>query len=163
MIILAVDPGFDKLGYAFFEFERHPLKRHKLLISGLIKSNPKDKIEKRLFFIYKKLSSLIKEFQPQSIILEQIFFLKNKKTVIQVSQAQGIVLLLAGIYNIETKFITPLQIKQTITGYGRSDKKSVQKMITLTEKISPSKQDDEMDAIACGLAYCYLQQSSSSI
>lgn len=157
MIILAVDPGFDKLGYAFFELKRHPLKKHKLLISGLIKSNPKDKIEKRLFFIYKKLSSLIKEFQPQSIILEQIFFLKNKKTVIQVSQAQGIVLLLAGIYNIETKFITPLQIKQTITGYGRSDKKSVQKMITLTEKISPSKQDDEMDAIACGLAYCYLQ------
>lgn len=156
MIILAIDPGFDKLGYAFFEFRRSPSKTYKFLNSGLIKSNSNNKIESRLYFIYKSLSSLIEKFQPRLIIMEEIFFLKNKKTIVQVCQAQGVILLLAAKYKIETKFITPLQIKQSITGYGFSDKKAVQKMLSLTEKISLGKEDDEVDAIACGLAFCYL-------
>jgi crossover junction endodeoxyribonuclease RuvC len=156
MIILAIDPGFDKLGYAFFEFKSFPSKTHRLLSSGLIKSNSRDKIEVRLYFIYKNLSSLIEKFHPKLIVMEQIFFLKNKKTVVQVSQAQGVILLLSAKYKIETKFITPLQIKQAITGYGRSDKKAIQKMLTLTDKIPAIKEDDEADAVACGLAYCYL-------
>jgi len=157
MIIFALDPGFDKLGYAFFDFKNKPFKEYKFLISGLIKSNPHQQIEKRLFFIYTKLSSLIKIYHPELIVMEQIFFLKNKKTVIQVSQAQGVIILLAAQHNIKIKFITPLQIKQAITGYGFADKNAIQKMLFLTEKIPLKKQDDETDAIACGLAYCYLQ------
>jgi len=156
MIILAIDPGFDKLGYAFFKFSKGPNKTYKFLSSGLIKSKSTDKIEQRLYFIYKNLYSLIDKIHPNLIVMEQIFFLKNKKTIVQVSQAQGIILLLAAEYKIEIKFITPLQIKQAITGYGFSDKKSVQKMLSLTEKIPLVKEDDEADAIACGLAYCYL-------
>jgi len=157
MIILAVDPGLHKVGYAFFEFEKNQTKKHQLLISGLIKSNPKQQIQERLYFIYSQLSTLIKKLDPKIIILEQLFFFKNKKTIVQVSQSQGVILLLAAQYKIKIKFITPLQIKQIITGYGRADKKAIKKMLFLTEKIPPKKEDDEMDAIACGLAYCYLQ------
>jgi len=156
MIILSIDPGFDKLGYAFFDFERSPSKKHILITSGLLKSKSEDKIEIRLYFIYKNLSSLIEKFHPELIVMEQIFFLKNKKTFVQVSQAQGVILLLSAKYKIETKFITPLQIKQIITGYGHSDKKAIKKMLSLTYKIPLIKEDDEIDAIACGLAYFYL-------
>jgi len=156
MLILSIDPGFDKLGYAFFEFNRFPKKTYKFVTSGLIKSNSKDSIEKRLNHIYQILTSLIKKTHPSLIVMEQIFFLKNKKTIVQVSQAQGVILLLAAQNKIEIKFITPLQIKQAITGYGLSDKKSVQKMLSLLENIPSVKEDDEADAIACGLAFCYL-------
>jgi len=156
MIVLAIDPGFDKLGYAFFEFNTFPQKNYKFITSGLIKSNPKDSIEKRLNHIYQTLSVLIKKINPNLIVIEQIFFLKNKKTIIQVSQAQGVILLLAAQNKIKIKFITPLQIKQVITGYGHSDKQSIKKMLTLTNKIPSIREDDETDAIACGLAYFYL-------
>ena len=58
--------------------------------------------------------------------------------------------------NIKVQYLSPLEIKQAITGYGRADKKSLAKMINLSENIPQKKEDDEMDAIACGLAYCYL-------
>jgi Holliday junction resolvasome, endonuclease subunit len=74
MIILAIDPGFDKLGYAFFKFNKYPDKTYKFLSSGLIKSKSTDKIEQRLYFIYKNLSSLIDKIHPNLIVMEQIFF-----------------------------------------------------------------------------------------
>ena len=155
MIILAVDPGFEKLGYAFFEVKKEN-KSYQYLASGLITSNKKEPREKRIFFIYSSLKKLIKKFSPEILVLEELFFFKNKKTVIPVSQAQGVVLLLAAESNIKVEFLSPLEIKQAITGYGRADKKSLEKMIGIFEKIPPKKEDDEMDAIACGLAYCYL-------
>jgi len=156
MIILGIDPGFEKLGYAFFELKKNPLKKYRYLKSGLIKSNSKEKIEKRLYFIYKNLLSIINKFKPEIIVFEKLFFFHNQKTAISVAQAQGIILLLAAQYNIKVEMLTPLQIKQVITGYGHSDKKAVQKMIFLTEKIPQTSQDDEIDAIACGLTYCHL-------
>jgi len=154
MIILAIDPGLDKLGYAFFKIKKNP-KKYSYLTSGIIKSNKKDKRENRLFFLYSSLKKLIKKFSPEVLIFEELFFFRNKKTIIPVSQAQGVILLLASQMNIEVKNLSPLEIKQAITGYGRADKKSLAKMIALSENISQKKEDDEMDAIACGLAYCY--------
>ncbi len=93
------------------------------------------------------------------IVLERLFFFRNQKTVITISQAQGVILLLAAQNNIPVEFLTPLQIKSIITGYGKADKKAVQKMISLTLKIPDITQDDESDAVACGLAYCYLNKN----
>jgi len=102
--------------------------------------------------IYFRLKEIIKKHQPDKIILERLFFFKNQKTAILVSQAQGVCLLLAAQNKISVGFLTPLQIKQAITGYGQADKKSVQKMIRLEMGIDIT-QDDEADAVACGLAY----------
>jgi len=158
MIILAIDPGLEKLGYALFYIEKKQ-KKYQYLTSGLIKSNKKDKLEKRLFFLYSYLKNLIEKYSPNVVVIEQLFFFKNKKTIIPVSQVQGVILLLAAKTNIKVEFISPLAIKQAVTGYGLADKKSLQKMINLSEQIPKKKEDDEMDAIACGLAYYYINSN----
>lgn len=149
MIILSIDSGIEKTGYALF-------KNKNYLISALIKTNKKLTTEERILVIYSKLKEIIKKYQPDKIILEQLFFFKNQKTAIKVSQAQGVCLLLAAENKIPIDYLTPLQIKQAITGYGQADKKAVQKMIKIEMGID-IKQDDEADAVACGLAYVILR------
>jgi crossover junction endodeoxyribonuclease RuvC len=151
MIILSIDSGIEKTGYAIFD-------GNKYIKSGLIKTSHQLSTEKRLKQIYNQLKTIILKNNPQKIVVEQLFFFKNQKTAMLVSQSQGVILLLAAQNNISVDFLTPLQIKQTITGYGRADKKSVRKMLALTPQIPKIKQDDEADAVACGLAYCYLNK-----
>ncbi len=151
MTILAIDSGIEKTGYAIFETENY-------LKSGLIKTSKHKPLEKRLQEIYQKLQKIIDEYHPGTIVLERLFFFRNQKTAISVSQAQGIILLLAAQNNISLQYLTPLQIKQVIAGYGQADKKSIQKILKLTTNIPSIKEDDETDAIACGLAYCYLNK-----
>lgn len=157
MIILAIDSGVEKTGFSIFNKKS---KTFKYIVSGLIKTNKQIKYEKRVGEIYKRLNDVVKKYKPNKIILEQLFFFRNQKTAIQIGQTQGVIILLAAQNNISLEFLTPLQIKQTVTGYGLSDKKSVRKMVELTVKLNKKiKEDDEIDAIACGLAYCYLHQN----
>ncbi|PIV09922.1 crossover junction endodeoxyribonuclease RuvC [Candidatus Roizmanbacteria bacterium CG03_land_8_20_14_0_80_36_21] len=150
MIILSIDSGIEKTGYAIF-------KNKNYVSSALIKTSKNETTEIRLQKIYLELKKVIKKHSPDKIIIEQLFFFKNQKTAIKVSQSQGVVLLLAAQNKITVDYLTPLQIKQAITGYGQADKKSVQKMIKLTTGID-IKQDDEADAVACGLAWDILNK-----
>lgn len=156
-MILAIDPGIEKVGYAFFERKQ---KDSSFITSGLIKTKKTTSHEIRLMQIYDALSVLIKKYKPQSIVIEQLFFFKNHKTVISVAQAQGVIVLIAAQNKIPLTYLTPLQIKETVTGYGNADKKSVLKMLKLILKQDlPVEDDDQSDAIACGLAYCYLNRN----
>ncbi len=153
MIILSIDSGIEKTGYAVF-------KNSNYLTSALIHTSKDKNTEVRLEEIYSKLKKVFDKYKPGVVILEQLLFFKNQKTFIRVAQAQGVALLLAAQNKIKVEFLTPLQIKQAITGYGQADKKSVQKMIKLTTGIE-IKQDDEADAVACGLAYNLIRPNSS--
>ncbi len=159
MILLAIDPGFEKIGYALFEKKSKSGNDFAYLASGLIKTHKSQTTEHRISEIYSQLQAIIKEYKPEKLIMEQLFFFKNQKTVIGVAQAQGAIMLLSAQEHLQLIFLTPLQIKQIITGYGNADKKSVYKMITLLlkQKIEV-KDDDQSDAIACGLAYCYMNE-----
>lgn len=148
MTILSIDSGIERTGYAVF-------KDKKYVISALIFTSKDKSTEIRFEEIYSKLKEVFKKYKPDVMVMEQLLFFKNQKTFIRVAQAQGIVMLLAAQNKIKVEFLTPLQIKQIITGYGQADKKAVQKMIRLTTDID-IKQDDEADAVACGLAYIYL-------
>jgi len=148
MTILSIDSGIERTGYAIF-------KEKKYATSALIKTNKTDCTEIRLEKIYSKLKEVFRKYQPDVMVLEQLLFFKNQKTFIRVAQAQGIAMLLAAQNKIKVEFLTPLQIKQIVTGYGQADKLAVQKMIKLTTGIVLT-QDDEADAVACGLAYTYL-------
>lgn len=160
MNILSVDSGVEKTGYAIFSKEKSRTGDPRLITSGLIKTSKQLTVEKRLRIIFDELKKIIIQYKPEIMIVERLFFFSNQKTAIQVSQAQGIILLLAAQNNIEVQFLTPLQIKQIITGYGQSDKKAIQKMLKLTLNLTiPATRDDEADAIACGLAYCYLNKN----
>jgi crossover junction endodeoxyribonuclease RuvC len=157
MIILSVDSGLERTGYAVFEHSgREPIYK----TSGLIQTSRKKTTAERLLEIYNLIKHLIKFYKPDVIAMEQLFFFKNKKTVISVAQAQGTIQLLAAENKIPLEYLTPLQIKQIVTGYGQSDKLSIKKMVHIT--IPKLKEiamiDDELDAIACGLAYCYLNK-----
>lgn len=147
MTILSIDSGIERTGYAIF-------KDKKYVTSALIKTSKSLSTEVRLEEIYSNLEKVFKKHKPDVMVLEQLLFFKNQKTFIRVAQAQGVVMLLAAQNKIKVEFLTPLQIKQIVTGYGQADKKSVQKMIKLTTEID-IKQDDEADAVACGLAYIY--------
>jgi len=157
MVILAIDSGFERTGYAILEYR---ISNIEYRTSGLIKTSAKHSMPKRLEEIFIKLGEIIKKEKPTAIAMEQIFLFKNQKTVIPVAQAQGITLLLASQHNLDLELLTPLQIKQIVTGYGHSDKIAVKKMVALTLPKLDMKEmiDDEIDAIACGLAYCYLNK-----
>lgn len=154
MIILSIDSGIEKTGFAVFDIVKE--RKFKYINSGLVKTSAKLGVEYRLLQIYKAIDNLVVKYKPTVIVMEQLFFAKNIKTAIHVSQAQGTILLLAAQIGIRIDFLTPLQIKQTVTGYGFADKKSVKKMICLliNENIK-IEDDDQSDAIACGLAYVY--------
>ncbi len=150
MKILGIDPGFDKLGYAFLTIKEGEIKK---VESGLIKTSVKASIPERIKEIYSKLEILFEKQKPEIIVMEDLFLFKNKKTVIKVAQLQGVILLLASQKGIKAKILSPLQIKKAITGYGRADKKAIEKMLYLTLSLEKRRrEDDETDAIACALA-----------
>jgi len=153
MNILSIDSGVERTGFCVFRSQgSDPL----YVTSGLIKTSKLESIEIRLKKIYSEIKKILEDRKISLVILEQLFFFKNQKTVIKVSQAQGVILLLAAQNNIPVEFLTPLQIKQSITGYGQADKKSIQKMLSFFLKLDKKfTQDDEADAVACGLAYCF--------
>lgn len=160
MIILSIDSGVERTGYALFDKKANGNTEFTYITSGLIQTSKTKTTQRRLLEIYESIHRLIKSYKPETIVVEQLFFFKNQKTVMNVSHAQGVIMLLAEKNNIPLEFLTPLQIKQIVTGYGQSDKKSVQKMLKLTLGLDKElKQDDQADAIACGLAYCYLNRT----
>lgn len=151
MKLLAIDPGYEKCGYAFFNKDRSP----EFVTSGLLKT-PKTLAQgERLLMIYTDLSRLIETEKPELLAIERLFFSKNVKTALGVSQLVGVVLMLAAQHKLAVIEFTPNQIKEIITGYGNADKKAVQKMLWLQMGREIKVQDDdESDAIACGLAAC---------
>ena len=159
MNILAIDPGIEKVGYSIFQ--KKPTKGpYRYIISGIIRTNKNSPLHERLQLIYNKLDKLVEKYSPKIMVIEQIFFFKNAKTIVAVAQSQGVALLLAAQKKIAVVSLTPLQIKQSVTGYGNADKQAVQKMLRLQlDKQIQFIDDDESDAIAGGLAYCLLQSA----
>ena len=152
MIILSIDPGVERIGFAVFNKSD---KATTLLESGTIETSKKDSQSERILALSTFLEKIIKKSKPDVLVMERLFFFKNEKTVIAVAQAQGAILLLAAESKIPVYYLTPPQIKLAITGYGNADKKGVQKMIELQIKLPKKKRlDDEIDAIACGYTYC---------
>lgn len=153
MSIISIDPGYDKTGYAVFQSD-HPSKIE-FVTSGLIKTSKSDELVDRLKVISTKIATIIDQHSVDTMVMEQLFFFKNAKTVIAVAQAQGSLIALAADKELQFNFLTPLQIKQIVTGDGHADKISVWKMLKLQlgDKLVVAD-DDESDAIACGYAFC---------
>lgn len=150
--VMGVDPGTATTGWAIIEEKNCKLKA---IAYGSI-NTLKDKSEsRRLFEIHKDLSSIIKKYRPQEAAIEKIFFFKNQKTVIPVSQARGAILLTLEQKRVKIFGYTPLQVKQSLTGYGRAEKKQIQLMAkNILELKTIPRPDDTADAIA--VAVCHL-------
>ena len=149
MKILAIDPGYDRLGIAVLE--GNP-SRPTLLWSDCVRPE-KGAREDRLAHVSKAVEATIKEYAPDALALETLFFGINKKTALGVAEARGAVLACAGAAALRVIECSPQQVKLAVTGYGRADKAAIAQMIPRLLSLPPKKRlDDELDAIAVGIA-----------
>lgn len=145
MVILGIDPGTATTGYGVIEKS----KILKCLDYGVIQTSPSATAPERLKTLHDELGRLIKRHKPKILAVENIYFFKNLKTAMPVSQAKGVILLTAAQANMPVCEFTPPQVKMGVAGYGKAEKKQVQRMIQclLNLKEIP-KPDDAADALA---------------
>lgn len=159
MRILGIDPGLATIGWGVIESNG---SKHKPLAYGSIETPPKLPVEKRLSQIYSELEKIIDLYNPEAVAVEELFFNTNITTGIKVAEARGVILLCAENKNIPISEYTPLQVKQSVVGYGRADKKQVITMVTLLLSLpKPPKPDDTADALA--IAICHAHCGGSRI
>lgn len=150
MRILGIDPGLNLTGYALLESDGFAKK---LLSFGVIRTAPGTEKSKRIVEIYNDLKKIIEKTKPDICSLEQIFFSKNVNTAFAVSEARGVMLLALEEASIPVRHFTPSEMKCALTGDGRANKKSIQKMIKLELNLKEiPKQDDAADAVSLALA-----------
>lgn len=147
MMILGIDPGLENTGWGI-------VSEDKLVDCGVILTNPKDSSVDRLGRIYDDLESIIKRFGVSEMAIETLFFTKNAKSVMKVSEAIGVVKVCGKKNNLTVAEYTPLQVKLALVGYGRAEKEQVEAMVrdtlNLTSLISPSHASD---AVAVALTH----------
>ncbi len=148
MRVIGIDPGTAIVGYGIIDYEKNS---YSVVKYGVITTSKDLSIENRLEVIYDELEKILKEYKPEFMAIEDLFYFKNNKTVISVAQARGVILLLAKKNNIPTASYTPLQVKMGITGYGRAEKKQIQ---TMTQKFLKLKEIPKPDDAADALAIC---------
>ncbi|MBU4561438.1 crossover junction endodeoxyribonuclease RuvC [bacterium] len=157
MIILGIDPGTAATGYGIIETKKG---KHKALGYGCIKTTPKTPFPQRLKIIYQELGKIIREYSPDVVAMEQLFFARNAMTAISVGQAQGMLFLAAADADLEVVRYPPLQIKMTITGKGRAEKSKVQKKIKRLLRLKKIPRPvDASDALAVALCHILLSKS----
>lgn len=157
MRILGIDPGYAIVGYGVVDY----ISNHFTVVDyGAVTTQAHTDFDLRLQAIYNGLSCLIEKYKPDAMSIEKLFFNTNTKTAIDVAQARGVIVLAAAQGGLDIAEYTPLQVKQSVVGYGRAEKKQVQEMtrLMLNLKAVP-KPDDTADALA--LAICHAHSAGS--
>ncbi|MFA5124819.1 MAG: crossover junction endodeoxyribonuclease RuvC [Patescibacteria group bacterium] len=160
-IILGIDPGIADTGFGVIE---ENCGRFKLFDYGSIKTDKRESLSSRLLDLHEQLTIIIKKYRPEVAAVEQLFFCTNTKTALTVGQARGVILLTLAQNQTKLIELTPLQVKQGLTGYGQADKKQIQQMvkIILNLKTNP-KPDDAADALAMAICGAGINKLNSRI
>jgi len=156
MKILGIDPGMAIVGYCILDFDG---KNSLLLHSGSIQTSKDESEGERLNEIYNDIKTIIEKYQPDVCAIEKLFFFRNYTTVMPVAHARGVILLALEQNKIPVFEYTPIEVKQTLTGYGRATKKEVEQMVKIalnTDKLP--KLDDTVDSVA--IAICYTRSQA---
>ena len=150
MIILGIDPGYDRLGIAVIE--KRSSTKEVVLYSSCLQTSAKEDIYSRFKKIGEAVSKVFDEYTPDILAIENLFITKNQKTAMRVSEVRGIIIYEAVKRDIPVHEFSPMQIKTSVTGDGTSDKSRIIKMVGLLVKLPKKKIiDDEYDAIAIAL------------
>lgn len=150
MRILGIDPGLATTGFAILDVAKG---KKKLLTVGVIRTLPRVPFAQRLLEIYKDFRGLLAEYKPDISSIEQIFFSKATNTAIPVAQARGVIILALQEAKVEIREYTPSGMKRALTGDGKADKKSIQKMVLLELGLSQAPEpDDAADALSLALS-----------
>jgi len=151
MRIIGIDPGTGILGFGVIEVTKTQMK---LVDAGVIKTPAHTPHDERLEDIYDSLTDIIAETKPDVMSIEKLFFAQNVTTAMTVSQARGVAMLAGRKGGLTIAEYTPLQIKQTLTGYGKADKKQVQEMVRIQLGLKDiPKPDDCADALAAAMTH----------
>jgi len=159
MKILAIDPGFERIGIAVLEKEKG---KEYIVYSDCFKTLKSTPFNERLFLIGEETRRIISKYKPKILSIETLLFNNNQKTAMMVAEARGVMMYEATRKNLEIYEYTPLQIKIAVTGYGRATKSQVDVMVRQLVKIEKeTKIDDEIDAIAIALT-CSASQNTQT-
>ncbi len=159
MIILGIDPGLATVGWGVIKYDK---ARFQTLGYGTILTPAGIETEERLVQIYEGMSEIISHYKPEEMAVEELFFNNNVTTGIRVAEARGVILLNGRQHGLRIAEYTPLQVKQSVVGYGRAEKKQVISMVTtLLNLPKPPKPDDTADALA--IAICHAHSGCSRI
>jgi len=149
--VLGIDPGLAKLGYAVVDDLPGGIRHVEF---GLVRTSPKDSLSVRLNQIAVIVDEIINQFAPDVMAVETVYFAKNAKTAMTIGRVSGAVMAVAGLRGVEVVEYSPLDIKRTVVGNGRADKKQVQEMVrTLYKLDEPPKPPDVADALAICLTH----------
>lgn len=157
-IVLAIDPGYGRCGWAILKKSSIPNYKIQngieLVCCDLIETNRNKDLEDRLKEIYDSIDYLIKKYKPSQLAIESLFWFKNAKTAMAVAQARGVIIVVAKNNLLEVSEYTPLQVKSAVVGYGKASKDQIIKLIKmhLGNQTCPV-QDDTADAVAIGLTH----------
>ncbi len=150
--VLGIDPGTGICGFGVVSFTTH--KQPRMITAGVISTPAHTPTADRLLDIFESLNQIIDETNPDEVSIEKLFFNQNITTGITVAEARGVCMLVARKRKLPIYEYTPLQIKMTMTGYGRAKKKDMQeavrKYLNMKEVVKP---DDAADALAAAITH----------
>lgn len=156
MRIIGIDPGTGILGFGVIDVIKG---KPRLVDAGVIVTPPHTPLPDRLEEIYNSLTEIIADTKPQVMSIEKLFFAQNVTTAMSVSHARGVAMLTGKQAGLAIEEYTPLQIKQTLTGYGKADKKQVQEMVRIHLGLKDvPKPDDCADALAAAITYSMMSR-----
>lgn len=153
MRILGIDPGIARTGWGILDLERGVPR---CIAFECIETSGDKLMEQRLLMLHNGLRKVIKKYSPDEVVVEELFFSTNAKTALVVGQARGVVLYLAANMGLSVSEYTPLQVKLAVAGYGKAEKKQVEKMMMAALNLaSAPKRDDTSDALAIALTHAF--------
>ena len=157
MRVLGIDPGIATIGFGVLESEKNS---HKLIKCGVITTPAHTSLSSRLEQIYDDMLQILELFQPDAVSIEELFFNTNITTGIAVAHGRGVILLACRKAGVQVFEYTPLQVKQSVAGYGRAEKRQVMDMVKrICQLPAAPKPDDAADAVA--LAICHVRSATS--
>ncbi|MDP4007482.1 MAG: crossover junction endodeoxyribonuclease RuvC [bacterium] len=156
MIILGIDPGTAITGYGVIKTVSRSLRKGSGILwveHGTITTPKNTPNHERLLLLERGLNRLFKKHKPELLCVERLYFFKNAKTALPVSEARGVILLLAAKHKILLQELAPQQAKMAVTGYGKAEKLQVQRMVQRILGLEAlPRPDDAADALALAIA-----------
>ena len=161
MRILGIDPGTGILGFGVVDVNDKKGNSFTMVDAGVVRTPPHTPHDERLEDIFNSLTEIIEATKPDACSVEKLFFSRNITTAMPVAEARGVALLVARQQQVPIFEYTPPQIKQTLTGYGKADKKQVQEMVRIQLNLTEvPKPDDCADALAAAITHAIMNRSS---
>jgi crossover junction endodeoxyribonuclease RuvC len=151
--IIGIDPGIATTGYGVIDSDGN---KSSMLTFGCVKTSPELLAPERLEKVYNELTEILLSYKPDVMAVEKLFFARNSNSAMQVGEARGVALLTGRLAGLDVFEYTPLQVKQSVVGYGRADKAQVQQMVKILLALTKiPRPDDAADALAIALCHAH--------